>query len=178
MQGIAASDGASALVPRKCFATQPHGQVRNERREAARSDAPGWTPWQCVVKFLAARPRGPVHDERGDGPEAAHVHVRHLVQWHCGQPDPAAWWVTEKETSRGQAQALYSRHLEQLHCGRAGPSALWAVWGSRQALRFRVQSRRAARPTATKSSKSDFHCHCDGLRQTSGILGDAIIGYI
>ena len=66
-----------------------------------RGEAGGSTPAQSTpraVTLLAARPLGPVSDRTEDAPEAAHLHSRQLVPWYCGQPDPAARWVTERKT--------------------------------------------------------------------------------
>ena len=55
-----------------------------------------------TVALWAARPSGPVSERREGGPEAAYVHRRHFVLWHCGLPDPAARQVKEEKMGRRQ----------------------------------------------------------------------------
>ena len=69
-----------------------------ERFASVQAEAGLPRQWHCG----RPRPSGPVSERREDGPEAGHVHSRHLVLWHCGRPDPAARQVKEEKMGRRQ----------------------------------------------------------------------------
>ena len=119
------------------------------RRRLAGGSTPAQSTPNAMTLWAALRlPRGlrPVSCRGGDTQEqAAHLQGRHLVQWHCRLPDPAALWHCDsvsdhwprKQRAGGCAPAQWS-------VSAVIPTQLLGEWlSSAQSLTKHVDFRRS-----------------------------------